>query len=123
MINLSAPYRRNILVPIPYLSCTHPIINSYPLSLRSVRVSKPNVIYINKNEVINLLLLLLPWFSLKLKLAGNTTILPGRSQLVCPYDRDPFVPGIFIDVASVLESPVALTPHVLFEVVHVILEY
>ena len=62
---------------------------------------------------INLLLLLL-WFPLKLELAGNTTILPGRSQLVCRYGRDPFVPGIFIDMASVSESPAALTPHVPF---------
>jgi len=76
-----------------------------------------------KNEIINLLLLLLLllWFPLKLELAGNTIILPGRSQLVYPYSRDPFVPGIFIDVALVLESPMALVPHVPSQVVHVIL--
>ena len=62
-----------------------------------------------------------PWFPLKLELAGNTTILPGRSQLVCPYDRDPFVPSIFINMASVSESLTAFTPHIPFEVVHVIL--
>src|SRR6266540_3630593 len=78
-------------------------------------------IYIKKNEIINLLLLLLPWFPLKLELADNTTILPGRSQLICPYGRDPFVPGIFIDIALVSESSAALTPHVPFHVVHIIL--
>ncbi len=66
---------------------------------------------------------LLLWFPLKLKLAGNTTILPGRSQLVCPYGRDPFVPSIFIDMALVLEPPTALTPHIPFQVIHVILGY
>src|SRR6266498_4643262 len=100
----------------------NPIINSCPLSLRSVRVSRPNVINILKNEIINLLLLL-PWFPLKLELAGNTTILPGRSQLVCPYSRNPFVPGIFIDMASVSESSATLTPHIPFKVVHIILGY
>src|SRR6266511_788211 len=60
---------------------------------------------------------LLPWFSLKLELAGNNTILSGRSQLVCPYGRDPFIPDIFIDMALVLESFAALVPHVPFQVV------
>ena len=41
--------------------------------------------------------------------------------MVCPYGRDPFVPGIFIDMASVSESSAALAPHVPFQVVHVIL--
>ncbi len=75
------------------------------------------MLYINKRNVndTNLLLLLsILWFSLKLELASNTTILPGRSQLVCPYSRDPFVPDIFIDMALVSESPMAFTPHVLF---------
>ena len=66
-------------------------------------------------KLLILLLLLLPWISLKLKLAGNTTILPGRSQLVCPYGRDPFVSGIFIDMALVSESPAALTSHIPFK--------
>ncbi len=100
------------------------IINNCPLSLRSVRISRPNVMYkIKKNEIINLLLLLLPWFLLKLELAGNTTILPGRSQLVCPYGRDPFVPDIFIDMALVSEPSAALTPHIPFQVVQIILRY
>ena len=63
------------------------------------------------------------WFSLKLELAGNTTILLGRSQLVCPYGKDPFVPDIFINMALVSESSAALTPHVPFQVVHIILGY
>ena len=75
-----------------------------------------------KNKIINLLLLF-PWFSLKLKLAGNTTILPGRSQLVCSYSRDLFVPGIFIDLALVSEPSAVLAPHVLFQVIHIILGY
>src|SRR6266540_2172591 len=66
---------------------------------------------------------LLLWFPLKLELADNPTILPGRSQLVCSYGRDPFVPSIFIDMASVSESSAALAPHVLFQVVHTILGY
>jgi len=77
---------------------------------------------LKKNKIINLLLLL-SWFSLKLELAGNTTILPGRSQLVCPHGRDPFVPGIFIDMASVSEPSVALASHIPFQVVHIILGY
>src|SRR6266540_6177008 len=84
------------------------------------------MLYINKRNVndTNLLLLLsILWFSLKLELAGNTTILPGRSQLVCPYSRDPFVPSIFINMALVSKSPTALISHVPFQIVHIILGY
>src|SRR6266540_2295080 len=83
------------------------------------------MLYVNikKNEVINLLLLLLLWFPLKLELAGNITILPGRSQLVCLYGMDPFVPDIFIDLALVSKSSLALTSHVPFQVIHIILRY
>jgi len=80
-------------------------------------VSQDLMLYIiNKKNVnsTNLLLLLsIFWFPLKLKLADNTTILSGRSQLVCPYDRNPFIPGIFIDMALVSESLTAFAPHVL----------
>jgi len=82
------------------------------------------LLYIYKKiEVVNLLLLSISWFSLKLELVSNTTILSDRSQLVYPYGRDPFVPGIFIDMASVSESPMTLASHVPFEMVYIILRY
>ncbi len=42
-----------------------------------------------------------PWGLLKLELADNTTILSGRSQLVCLIGRNPFIPGIFLDIALI----------------------
>src|SRR6266540_207360 len=100
----------------------NPILNDCPLSLRSVHISRLNVIiYIKKINWLIYYYYLLLWFSLKLKLADNTTILPGRSQLVCPYGRDLFVPGIFIDMALVSEFSMAFTPHIPLQVVRVIL--
>ncbi len=57
---------------------------------------------------------LFSWFLPKLKLVGNTTILPGRSQLVYLYGRNPFISSIFIDIALVSDTFVTLTLYVLF---------
>ncbi len=49
-----------------------------------------------------------------LKLANNTTILLGKSQLVCPYDRDLFVSSIFINITLVSGILIAFTSYILF---------
>ena len=63
-----------------------PISNNYFLSLGFIYVSRPNIIYIKKMLILKFYYYyyyLLLQFLLKLKLADNTTILLGKSQLVC----------------------------------------